>query len=1063
MWAGTLWVRLPQGGFESYATLTGDYTVENIRFSEEGFSGLNAGVSPDNIPEGYVAVAENVFLDGIGGSGGADLTTRPGKRGIWSALAESIWPGALSYRKTDGMQWIYFVTGGGEDEAGKVYGTQKNSSSKTHLSALGGFKESQTQFVRFGKWVFASGATDGELRRFDPNSPSAPYGCAGIATPSYRPTATITNKTLYDAQSPTPVAIFSDDAKFAADEITSGSISIDDADFAAASTSSEVAPNDLSPNAWVVIGGSVEAEAALFIDPDNPTRKYVRLDEAGSGIKTADAAVMDNVVKTNSNGTGPARYAVHHRLDCRFRSTFITDTIDVSLIACGAMGNEIGRTTETIEALGSQVISDRSVYLSLAGVVDDTAPVKLRLEFVAGVKNHPSIDTTPDGGPFIGHLSLTAIEPAVVFTSGVNGVDVSAYYSATSPAQPSDRVLLGQTHLAYDLDSTVTTLDSVSRVAIPIKRYFDFEFPRVRLVLRETSSDSDPAYTDDLQLVEDADGREYLAGDLSVIDPTEISDVTHIDIVFLDDFAMPEGPGNTGQVLFSVGSLVEAGGLSVGETPYEYRFCEKDGTTGIISGGGPLSDAISPLDFKASASLSLSHVPSLAADSAANRLVLYRRGGTIDDGFFRKISEFDPDTAGAGDYWEWDETTKIFTDRTPDTALQAAETGSTVSDTDFFFSDHQGAPSGFKSICVRDGRLYGVTDDELWVSQLTTVENAFGLYWNAVPDYSSKTLAIQGFKTRLSGNDGASTAGDSAKRLIVYREFVVAWYTGSRFIIGGNDATDYYVRRWEGDEGRGLLAPGAITVYDGLCWYLAQDGLRAWDLVSDYRVSQKLDRLLTPKAVFDSSALTPAAFARSSLLASSGRLLLSVPAPGGSTIGVTYVLDLRAGNPIQGGGAWTSWLLGEVSGGVVLSGDGDSDDLYLTEGKAGVSHGQIYSVGSLWGDTLYPGNTVTPVNMRVRTRSFRQPGSELRAERLFLTTDCGVSRSATWTVSAGGVTGKTHTSVYVVPSGEQDVRRLKVPSNVRGRDLWVELFVPVADTPMSIKRLALEAQPGRAL
>jgi hypothetical protein len=988
---------------------------------------------------------------------------------VWTALLNQQVFESIPYRKASGQQLAYFAAGDGTDATGRIYSAVKaDPTAPTQIAALGTFKETKVQAVRINKYLFFCGHTGAaaKLRRYDPEA-GATDTCDGVDTPTYAPVIVRTNRAISDGAA-SVADIFTEAAEWEEDTISSPTFTITQANFVDVSTSTvTVVGNSIitggSTGAWVLRGGQVEGLSS--IDPYDSALDFVRLDEPGSGFKQGDSFVLTNKTKSKTNnGIGSVtRYATHFKLTIRISWYAAADSVFLGLEAhtAAALSVPLAYVEKEIKSAGAGSIGEHTVFFSLADVLDDSTPERLRIHCYGGAGNHPGTN-----GPYVTNITLTAVEPDVVFTA-VSGsrIEVSAFVPATATAasQPTDVIYLGDQRLSYDIiqGGSVVNLSSYSQIAIPFRALVDVTELRVRLGIREETTDA-AAYTDDLQMVTDDDGNTYLVADLSVIAAADRDAAKYLDLYFLTDPKVATGFQNTGQAVFSIGPLLDVGGLSVGFADYEYRVVEKINSTKVASGGGPISEPLTPTRYQAAAQLSLSAVATLPADTDADRIVIYRRGGTFTDGLFRKIAEFSPDSSASGDYWTYtyvaSPLAQVFVDRTPDSQLLFGERDS--SGIDFYFNDHQPPPTDILAICEFNGRLVAATSDALWVSQLAPFETATGLYWNRVNIVDAPDFEVQGFYNRLSGNDGAN-AGDSVQRLVSYQDRVVILFTNSVYTFGGNSPRDYWLRRVEQDEGKGLINHRAVCVFAGWLWFLSQDGLRIFTVNDSKRVSRGLDRQLSPKNAFVGSALNSSAYARSTLFSHGDRLYMSVPQPGASTINATWVLDRRPREEgvSQSFGYWTRWLLGEVSGGVVFGSSGDTDDLYLTHAFSSGSTGQMSSIGYAFGDKLLPGDSVTSVPIRVRSREYTQQGRKLHAQRLYAVMESDQLLTAT---VIAGCESESYTQSHIVQaSGETLINRLKIPPRIRGRRLYWELSMSPTTGVPSIKMARVMAVPGR--
>lgn len=1046
----------------------------NLLLDEAGFLGLEAGTSPERMPKGTLQVADNVFLDGPLPGSNAGLSSRPGAQGQLSAtLSTRIWDNQV-YKTTAGVQKVYFATGNGSNTAGQIVRWTKDATATTGLTALGTFAETAVRFTRLGNYLFIIGNTDGQLRRYSPDLEAVDYPV--IATPTYRPAVTRVSLPLFDNGGTN--SVFSQAGQFAADTIASGGFTITEADFANGSLTGRTTGQQLcttpSPvTAWIVTAGTVECAAS--VDSFYPAKKYARLDEAGSGFKIDSTVILTNKAKTNTGGLGAgARKAVKFQLGFRMLSTSANDSILATILLYDSGGTQLAGGTLTQTFTNESVNASATLIktYSFGSIFDDTLPIKVGIQFTAGDGNNPG-----SNGPYVTDVTLTAVEPVPAFTQNGSFVDVREYIAYQ---QDPAGVLIGQQRFTYDLSATMD-YSTKSRIAAVYNPYYDFNDFRVKFAVRSGTAGT-AYYTNDVQVVSDGSGSTYLAGDLSSIPAANRTAVRYIDLFFPQDFSLTSPGLNNGQNLFGIGALVEAGNLSVDAEKYDYRIVEKSTATQVLSGGGPISVSITPTPYQAAAQISLASQTPLPQDTSITAgpvLVVYRRGGTFPDGQFRKIGEFPPGTATTATYFTWDNTNKLFTDKTPDSVLNLNADGAI----DFNFRDHQVPPTGCRAIAVYNSRLCLATDTELWVSQFSPVTNATGLYFNRFEDPSDPVPQELGFYDRITGGDGAAV-GDAIQAMKPYRELLVIFFQNSIYQFGGNDSTDFFIRRFEGDEGKGLIAPYACAVLDNVLFYLAADGLRTFDLQRTRRISRPIDALISPKDTFSGAALLAAAAQKASVIGHADRVYLVLPLTSSDTQpNAIYVLDRRlpgrdialsysvgdyaGASPMHG--EWTRWKMGEISNGFVLSSAGDTDDFYLTGPGplSGQTAGQIFKVGNAQGDKLLPANAVTGVPVFVSGRGLGGGALELYAQRMSVALQSTDPITAQFAITASqgyeNPTATTWQTNYSLGAGGGSARRLKVSDIARGRLLEWSVACTPTTAMVTLQRVAIEATTGRDL
>ncbi len=801
---------------------------------------------------------------------------------------------------------------------------------------------------------------------------------------------------------------------------------IPDATFAACSTSGVTPPSNLS-SSWNVTAGTVEATGTTF-NPLINQASYVRFDDPGSAIKSVN--YVTNLAKTNANGLGAgARKALKFLVTINFYAKTPSDTIDCTFIGDDGTGADLYRQTKTFSAFTANTASETSLIFSFSGTADDITITRFKLLLTAGQNN----TSGATNGAYGWNIRVSAIEPIVTYTQSTTGQSVDIAASVLN--NDSTTIYVGDNRLTYSVGSA-TDLSKVNQYALAFRSLIPLGDYQVRLMIKESTGGTE-YYSPYLTVATTADGTQYLPIDISQITAANRDAVLYIAIVFTGDVPVQAGTAFAGQKFLTVGPFTKSGNLSIDFAPYEWAVIEERITAGTpyYQTSSPRSDpptiGLSPTSYLASGSIVLSSAT--LTDSNADRMTIIRRGGTFPDGLWRRIATFAPGSNASdttNGYWTWTNSTKTFVDNTPDQWLISAKSpspGDGSAAAGLIYLEHDYTPSNIVALAARDGRVIAVVEasggTEFWVSGLTNISNGTGLYWNQVNTTATTPGAVnivspQGWYKRLSGS--LSAALGQVQRVVPYFESALLFLQNAVYVFGGNDFTDYYLRRFEGDDGRGLIAKRAITVAHGKVYYLAADGLREMTAQGSKIISYAINDNLFHTAgnvVFTASSPRFLQIAKYSALAEfNGRLFLSLCGNGSSVASKVYVLDTRVPGVSESAGAWTTWdgfaassMVNLASARGVGSSAFDANELYFLSAPDSAATGltgggQIYLVSDPTGYDTGAGGTVnfTPT---IQSRKFHEQGFALRASQIgwMCAPPPGyVSPNLTYTVSVNG-------------------------------------------------------------
>jgi len=1007
------------------------------------FVGIDLDSPAEMLAPGVLTQADNVFLDS------GDLVTRPG----WAAMLTT--PVGTGRRITSAFPFRYSgenyallairnagATGDQiwlwQESAPTVF---QNSGGPLSPSIL--FNSGQVQFAQLRGYVFISGSQDGKLYRFsvdlsDLTLEPTVGGTAGATTPTRKVAAVIGSQVLVDWSTCT---IDSDTGTTYVPQTQST---------VGCTTTPTLAPNLLDGGTWQVFSGEVEAHFGSFIDPVNPTQRYLRLDYPTDSVLVL--APFTSASKYNTQANVVNRYTNQFVVSLPMRGTSANSALLVTVYAYNTASPTIGTTapiaqiTKLFTPTSTSAPQTISRTFSFAGIVDDTQVLSVGVLIAGG----PNVDT-PDSGPYVGGITVTPQPPTgsagtyEAYQTSVTGsgsgvsLGISIQPTVSDPqGDDSTTLLFGYNRVGINLGSSTAMFATVEGIAIPVTEYLSLNSYNVQLGFL-SSLTSPPVYIP-LTRVVDTTGT-YWVADLSTINSNAILSATQwLELNWLQDLTTTGTLVESPTQVFALGALTDAGPLSVGYNTYEYRYREKTATTLYTSKATLASNSITPTQYKRTG---LATVSGSVPQNSGAALEWWRRGGTFADGLWRKLTELDTPGSDYSDaFVSWDHTTRTLTDQTPDSALLDVD----------LLTDHDPPPFGANSIYARAVGVHGprvvvATDDGIYLSQVPQALNDPGMYWDLVTDPLAVDVSIRGLYTKLSGQQ--YVGGDTIQRLLVMNDDLVIFFRTSRYQLIGTDPSNYQVRRYESDRGRGLLTPTAVEVAGGLVWYISQDGLRAWDGVNDARRVQGIERAVYPAGLFAGLEPNYAVLEQSCLELSAGRLFLTAPYNTSDTeCTALYVLDSRFGwdvkkdrdEQILSPSAWTRWWIPDGSGGrrgigclwtfgnTPASGvSAVTDTLY-----AATSDGQLWRLQATQGDILTAGGSPVAVAVSITSRKFRVPDVWLRPERLTARCYCSdASPTATFSV----IGDQTYSLSYSLDQGQNQLRNLEIPHDSRGNTL----------------------------
>lgn len=451
-------------------------------------------------------------------------------------------------------------------------------------------------------------------------------------------------------------------------------------------------------------------------------------------------------------------------------------------------------------------------------------------------------------------------------------------------------------------------------------------------------------YTNDCIIASDGS---YAAADLAVIDPAVLAAFRWFGVVFTADWT-----NQTRLPSITVGPVTASGNLSItnsGQTQVNFAAYEWYETEDqVISVGDEIEGNPSPVSASLNPTFDLAAAyVTKSSDSPVNGATttnykFYRVGGVFTDGFARLIASVPvgADVAYGTDplnpYYSWNHTTGILLDNTPDTWLFLA---------DILSFTHGVPPTGAQAMCAAGARLWLGVEADLWASGIIS-ESA--VYFNDVNLPNSPTLAIEGAEFQCGGSEypimalyPIGTSPADVEGTNSFNSAVISLKRNTFWTISGNSAVNYSASEQPYEPGIGLEAP-LLVCRDSVFTvaFLAGDRMHIYPIyyrrhvLDQAQVSQAVEPLLYPGRGLGTQPIPSSALQGAWMQYHDGRVLIGIPAPGGTANTLIYVLDTRN----QG---WLRWVPPvSITGALSIPpqiAEGENYAMY-----AGGADGQIY-------------------------------------------------------------------------------------------------------------------------
>jgi hypothetical protein len=921
------------------------------------------------------------------------LGVRPGFRGMLSAVLPGPVVASFEFLGASGS-FMLLAVGGAED--GKIYRLELSGTSATLLSGSTFFDAATVQFARLGPWVFISGAIDGKLYRYNGTTFEA---ATGLPRPSYSIASSVVSRgVIFD-----PV----NTARWRSRWVSSAGnqIAITERNFPLGSSfwnySAGATPGNVSDGngeACVELdGGSapewVESDA---ISIPGTVAGFLLGSSSSDGGKAWAAALEWSASAEDVGSIYPAGWG---------QVSAYSDAGGSVAIGGGA------RRVDHVLLAENAEVRHRALWDGRALSSLNTLRARWQYDYATGSRgvdvNRVSLHV------YEGRFSVSAVSVPGAET-GVVEVRQGTH------AAEGGAVLVNGQWLEYSFASAVAW--SSSRAVLRL----DLPSEVGSCLLKVSVSDGTTAAEVATLLVETGTLRYSL--DLSKVAPAILGAITSVRFTFLSDLVISGVVDSSNAPLLRIGGIVDAGGLAVGKSGYQY--CIVESKSGLTSPSSVVTVPIIPTQDLSTGKLVLSAVPETVGAS----LLVYKRGGTLGaDGQWRLLASFSPaaDTSGLG--WSWDVSDRQFLDFSSDAALVNAD----------FLYDHASPPTNVRALAVYGRRLACLTDTELWLSRQESGAAA-GLYYDTVNDPGAANVREQGAVFRSADASGLVSGTGAALRLVAFDNRLFAFFASAVLVLSGQDAANFALRSLETGTG-GLLGRRAVCVHLKKLHWVSAVGLVA--LSSGGAVEFLGAEIAAETGIggeADSDVGMVAALAAGALWSADSRLFWSLPST--ATEGGAGVFVLSSAGWYRWGG------FGVVNGGQTIS----QRRGFWALG----SGGQVFRVdAAVFGDAALSGSGVIPVQV-VLWSSLHGGENALVKRCLFGTLSLEASVLTPVVLDAWGDNGLWAGSTWRAQAGVvENAQKLRFTRVIKS-DRFYWRFTAVCSADLRIRTIGIIAADG---
>lgn len=560
---------------------------QTYTFGDRRFIGINTNIQPNNLEDGYLQVADNVWNDG-----GA-LVTRPGYQAQLDTAHAGEIHAMISYRRPDNTATdIIYAVGNSSTSTSTIYRYTKDTPTPVSLGSITGYAPN-VRMVQHGKYIYGvPGVGGGSLFRYDGTNleslplVKAPYkdGLNLITPAASVLTNPIKSITAGSDINNTPSAgafgmAFSNPTTGIYDLITGTSTTTgytfeSDTDNSNPSSTTWTSAGSPTVKQYTNIDAALAGGEKIANYPTQTGNKALLLD-GGSDAVTKSITTLPSYTFDGSTKT-TALYS----LNCLM---YNNDTLD-SRRNQGVLITVTGYASSTPipGAVFTQVVNP-----TVAQSTTDWKVVSAIIDFRAFQGNLTRIDvkfqtanqaqsTTADSkGVFVDNIGFYAVLSDMSYTTGdvtdgLGLVKIKAKQQNTN-LQPSHAGYLRGTALQVTVSSDLSSKDTVS-MRMDFPEQYKTNLPYMSLGLRNTGTTT--INWTGYGIYDTAKG--YMSWRIYGIPPAQRNNVQYVYVRMESEY---EGVTHD-TLLFSIGELTTDGGLTP-ETTYEYIYTKwyaKDNT-----------------------------------------------------------------------------------------------------------------------------------------------------------------------------------------------------------------------------------------------------------------------------------------------------------------------------------------------------------------------------------------------------------------------------------------------------------------------------------------------------
>ncbi len=838
-------------------------------FVEKGFRGLDLSADADSIGVGFLSRADNVIMDG------AELVVRPGFQGQLSAAtgnplyALTPFPsGSTSSSLLVSNSRLYKWTLGGTsltevlDGSGTSLGTAR---AITVADAFIARSLNLAYLVDGTATMYRCDLTDARavtsLTR--PSPPSSTLGSDYLIDDGNTYTNWVNSDTITSAETLT-------DGSFESGSVSGGVIA--------------------SPTSWTEFEtgfgwDSVDNTVSSITAADSTY--MCRLDRPG------EARYQRITPETLSNPDGAMKKVRHFVLKAKVHSRDTTGLSSAVFQVSALDSSNNPMSVRTFEATPAKPTgtgaTDWVSYQWGVGFTDlESDPDKIEVAILAADTNTATV--------YVDKVELfDANVYPFTFDGAASGFDV--YLNATTAATAGrTKYLADQGELSAFTNGLYITRDLGGDTNLSYRTF------KAKIKWNRAAITANPTITLRLGFRKSSGGiywsalgysgsGDYMYFDASNIDPTVLAATRHLYIQIVGD---QEGGVGASGMLYAFDGLFGVGNLT-GNVPYWYKLIEMNSNSDTDFYDVIESDVSTPTELLVMPDEGGMVKVTLPArtNASADYLLLVRYGGTLIEDERGKVPfgyivcaiawatgsfAFSGDSAKgtspyefyrANPYVQWTKTGStgdagsIILDNTPDGWLAQQHIAREGKDN---------PPGGPDDVAVWYDRVWLAKDAEVWGSWSLSNDKAAGLYYSRVvlPAETDPMAHEKGYFQRLQ-----VSSGDYIQRIVPYGKQLLVFTRLGLWVGTGDNPLNFAFQ--EIPNAPGLAARRAVCVFLGQCFYLAPDGLYAWDGKQVRYAGEKLRRALYPQSVPGGTAISPTALASSWMVAGGRFMLLGVP------------------------------------------------------------------------------------------------------------------------------------------------------------------------------------------